>query len=83
MKKMSKKEEKDFYNSFKPIKTDREEIKSGDMVRFINDSPWVGCTGEVTGFSTIMNKERAKVRIHDMNDHEVFVMDLRHVKVLS
>lgn len=82
MKKMTKKEEKEFYESFKDV-TPRKVLKVGDTVELSGDHSFAGHKGEVTGFSNIMGQSRPKVRLFDMCDHEVFAMKPSHIKVLS
>ena len=59
------------------------KLKVGQTVKLIGKHPFAGHTGEVVAIQPVLGKNRPRIRIHDMNDHEVFVMDESDVKVLK
>lgn len=80
--KMTAEEEK-FYASFKDLSPKRKPIAVGDTVRLKGKHPWAGHTGEVMSLDTVMNRAGCpKVRLHDTQDHEVYVMTRDEVEVI-
>lgn len=63
------------------------KFKVGDIVRMGENHPFARMTGEVVRMVVPKllpdSGERPVVRLHDMNDHECFVMNDREAKVLK
>lgn len=66
----------------KKSKTPPEGPKVGDTVELIRGHVWSGHRGEIVGFDVVLGKRRPKVRLYDVQDHEVYVMNEHHMRVL-
>lgn len=57
-------------------------MKVGDTVLLCGSHPFAGHKGEIVAIQEVMGLPRPRVRIFDMQDHEVFVMRQGDLAVL-
>ncbi len=57
-------------------------MKVGDTVLLCGSHPFAGKKGEIVAIQEVMGLPRPRVRIFDMQDHEVFVMRQGDLAVL-
>lgn len=86
----SKKEKDDFFAGFEDItpksKKRPQAFEVGQTVKLIGSHPFAGHTGEVVSLEPvglIKKTIRPRVRLHDMGDHEVFIMTDSDAKILT
>lgn len=84
----NKKQKDDFYSGFEDItpKKRPQVFEVGQTVMLIGSHPFAGKTGEIIALQPVglMKKTvRPRVRLHDMGDHEVFIMVDSDAKILS
>ena len=56
--------------------------KVGDQVKLQGKHPYSGHVGEIVRFETFMGKTSVVVRLFDMGDHEVGVLNSAEMKVI-
>lgn len=62
-------------------KTKSKKLVVGDLVILKGDHPFSGYKGEIVSFDLVMGIERPKIRLFDMQGHEVYVMKPEHMQV--
>lgn len=68
-------------SDWKEVSKDAFDV--GQTVKLTGSHPFAGCIGTIISIERVMGRDRPRVRLHDMGDHEVFVMTDSDAKVLK